>query len=90
MIAVRLLRADEYLPKLEEIGLEYVETLVLEDVPHSVFQTPKGTRFIYPGIRGCDYEIPMIPALKLNALIEAAQDFMNQESDPTQHNIDQN
>lgn len=90
MIAVQLLRADEYLPKLEKIGLEYVETVDLEDVPHTVFQTPKGTRFMYPGVRGSDNEIPMIPALRLNALIKAAQDFMNRESDPIQHNIDQN
>ena len=84
MIAVRLMRADEYLPKLEEIGLVYVETIVLEDVPHSVFQTPKGTRFIYPGVSGgYDNEIPMISARKMNALIKEAQDIMNLESNPT-------
>ena len=80
MIAVRLIRADEYLAKLEEI--------VLEDVPHSVFQTPKGTRFIYPGVRGYDDDIRMIPAWKMNALIETAQNFMNRELNPTQYNMD--
>ena len=89
MIAVPLMKADEYLPKLEEIGLVYVETIVLEDVPHSVFQTPKGTRFIYPGVRGYDDEIPMIPAWKMSTLIEAAQKVMNQESSSTQYNMDQ-
>ena len=88
MIAVRLMKADEYLPKLEKIGLVYVETIVLEDVPHSVFQTPKGTRFIYPGVRGYDDEIPMIPELKMNELIEAAQKIMNRESNPIQHDMD--
>ena len=89
MIAVRLMKAEEYLPKLEEIGLVYIEIIVLKDVPHSVFQTPKGTRFIYPGVRGYDDEIPMIPALKMDELIEAAQNIMNCESNPKQHDMNQ-
>ena len=72
MIAERLMTANEYLPLLEEIGLQYIETIEICGVSHSVFQTPNGTRFIYPGARGCDDEIPMIPSRKLNDLIESA------------------
>ena len=79
MIAVPLLKAKEYLPKLEEIGLKYHESCLIADVPHSVFITPKGKRVVYPGVRGENDDIPMIPASSIEHLYKKARWYMKQE-----------
>ncbi|MDE0510076.1 MAG: hypothetical protein OXI17_15780 [Gammaproteobacteria bacterium] len=67
------MKAEEYLPPLEDIGLEFVEVVEFGDIPHSVFQSPKGKRKVFQGVRGCTDEIPMIPARKFQDLLQKAK-----------------
>ena len=60
MISVRLYLPEEYLPKLEERGVKFLEALEIEGICHSVFEGPDGKRYIVPGERGDPNETPMM------------------------------
>ena len=65
--------AAEYLPLLEDVGLTFVGVEEFGGIAHSVFENSGGTRFIYPGARGYDDEIPMVPYRKLQHMIDTAK-----------------
>lgn len=69
-----LLTAEKYFPTLEKLGLKFVKTVEWEDgVQQSVFETPKGRRFLCPGVWGLPDELPMIPQRILGGIIKAAE-----------------
>lgn len=68
MIAVRLLKPDEYLPELEERGVTFVEAMEIEGICHSVFEDQNGKRYIVPGERGDPTEVPMMGYEQLSYL----------------------
>ena len=82
MIAELLTPVAAYLPLLEKLGLQFLEVVEYEGVPHSVFRAPDGTRFLYPGVRGSPDEMPMIPARKVPELIKAAKEHLKGSLDP--------
>ena len=67
----------QYLPLLEEIGFAFLCVKEFGGVAHSVFTTPDGTRFMFPGVRGSDDETPMIPHRKLQKLLDKAKAAYN-------------
>lgn len=72
-MAERLLKPEEYLPKLEALGLRFVEVVEIDGIPHSAFEGAGGKRLLYPGARGHADEVPMIPQRKLEDLLARAR-----------------
>ena len=72
-MAERLLTPEEYFPELEALGFRFVEVVEIDGIPHSAFELADDKRFLYPGARGYEDEVPMIPQRKLEDLLARAK-----------------